>query len=157
VNLPIEGIPMDRLKFRLRYSLPIVNRIFKSLNEIRLAGKEYGAMVHRAVNYMLEDESAFRKFLSNGQLEMHNNAVGRMFRYIAMGRRNRPHAGSHFAAENIVFMYSLYESCKLNHVHYGEYVEYVLDRILHGDELDENHLPNHYLDTIQSVTEKVVG
>lgn len=79
---------MDRLKFRLRYSLPIVNRIFKSLNEIRLAGKEYGAMVHRAVNYMLEDESAFRKFLSNGQLEMHNNAVGRMFRYIAMGRRN---------------------------------------------------------------------
>ena len=33
---------------------------------------------------------------------------------------------SHFAAENIAFMYSLLESCKLNNVNFGEYVEDIL-------------------------------
>ncbi|MDO5430486.1 hypothetical protein [Parabacteroides sp.] len=76
-------------------------------------------------------------------------------RLVAM--RNWSHTGSHFAAENIAFMYLLYESCKLNHVNYREYVEYILNRIMLGEEIDENHLPNHYLNTTQSVTEKVLG
>ena len=33
-----------------------------------------------------------------------------MFRHIAIGRRNWLHSGSHFAASNIGFMYSLLES-----------------------------------------------
>lgn len=37
----------------------------------------------------------------------HNNAIERMFRHIAIGRRNWLHTGSHFVAENIAFMYSL--------------------------------------------------
>ena len=36
--------------------------------------------------------------------------------YIAIGRRNWLHSGSHFAASNIGFMYSLLESCKLTFV-----------------------------------------
>ena len=47
---------------------------------------------------------------------MHNNAIERMFRHIAIGRRNWLHSGSHFAASNIGFMYSLLESCKLTFV-----------------------------------------
>ena len=29
----------------------------------------------RAVNYILDDEEAFKKFLHDGRIEMHNNAV----------------------------------------------------------------------------------
>ncbi len=101
-------------------------------------------MVHRAVEYILKDEKAFLKFLTDGQIEMHNNAIERMFRHIAMGRRNWSHAGSHFAAENIAFMYSIYESCKLNNVDFGEYVEFILNRIMHGEVIDDSCLPNHY-------------
>ena len=40
------------------------------------------------------------------------NAVESVFRHIAMGRRCWLNSGSHDAATNIAFMYSLYESCR---------------------------------------------
>ena len=46
-----------------------------------------------------------------------------------MGRRNWLNSGSHDAAQNIAFMYSLYESCKMNDIDFGEYVEDILTRI----------------------------
>lgn len=137
--------PEQRLRFRLKYSVPIVNRLIKILEGIRLAGNEYGQMVHRAVNYFLNDKEAFLKFLRDGRIEMHNNAIERMFRHIAIGRRNWLHAGSHFSAENIAFMFSLLESCKLNGVVFGKYIEDILTRIMHGEIIDESCLPNKYV------------
>lgn len=72
-----------------------------------------------------------------------------MFRYIAIGRRDWLHSVSHFAASNIGFMYSLLESCKLNSVDFGEYVEDILARLMNGQEVDESFLPNHYVPTSQ--------
>lgn len=136
--------PEQRLRFRLKYSVPIVNRLIKILEGIRLAGNEYGQMVHRAVNYFLNDKEAFLKFLQDGRIEMHNNAIERMFRHIAIGRRNWLHTGSHFSAENIAFMFSLLESCKLNGVEFGKYTEDILKRIMNGETIDETCLPNKY-------------
>lgn len=137
--------PDQRFKFRLKYSRKIVEKIMKKLESIRLAGKEYGALVHRAVNYILDDKEAFQKFLLDGHIEMHNNAIERMFRHIAIGRRNWLHTGSHFAAENIAFMYSLLESCKLNSVNFGEYIEDILTRLMKGEKADASFLPNNYV------------
>ena len=44
--------------------------------------------MHRAVDYILDDEDAFRTFLSDGRIDMHNIARERYFSHIAMGRRN---------------------------------------------------------------------
>lgn len=137
--------PEQRLKFRLKYSRKIVEKIMKKLEAIRLAGNEYGALVHRAVNYILDDKEAFQKFLLDGHIELHNNAIERMFRHIAIGRRNWLHTGSHFAAENIAFMYSLLESCKLNNVNFGEYIEDILTRLMKGEKADVSFLPNKYV------------
>lgn len=117
----------------------------KKLESIRLAGKEYGALVHRAVNYILDDKEAFQKFLLDGRIEMHNNAIVRMFCHIAIGRLNWLYTGSHFAAENIAFMYSLLESCKLNNVNFGEYIEDILNRLIKGEKVDVSFLPNNYV------------
>lgn len=76
---------------------------------------------------------------------MHNNAIERMFRHIAIGRRNWLHTGSHFAAENIAFMYSLLESCKLNNVNFGKYIEDILTRLMKGERVDMSFLPNNYV------------
>ena len=137
--------PDQRFKFRLKYSRKIVEKIMKRLESIRSSGKEYGVLVHRAVNYILDDREAFQKFLLDGRIEMHNNAIERMFRHIAIGRRNWLHTGSHFAAENIAFMYSLLESCKLNNVNFGEYVEDILTRLMKGEKADASFLPNNYV------------
>jgi hypothetical protein len=144
--------PEQRFKFRLRYSRKIVTQIIKRLKEIRAAGNEYGELVHRAVNYILDDEKSFLKFLQDGRIELSNNAIERAFRHIAIGRRNWLHTGSHFAAENIAFMYSLYECCKLNDLNFGEYIEDVLIRFMKGEKADESFLPNQY--TIKYINKK---
>ena len=105
----------------------------KLLKKIKL-DSSYGAMVQRAVNYVLDDEKAFKVFLQDGRVEMHNNAVERMFRHLAMGRRNWIHIGSHLGAENIAFMFSLFESCKLNDINFGDYIEDILTRVMEGEQ-----------------------
>ena len=112
------------------------------VREIRLNSSRYGSPVMKAVNYILDDEVAFRRFLDDGHVEMHNIAAERM----AMGRRNWMHVGSHVAAENISFVYSLLESCKLNDLSFGDYVEDICARMMRGDKDFESLLPCDYKD-----------
>ncbi len=137
--------PEARLAFRRRWSKPIVDRIMKKLEKIRKAGSNYGAMVHRAVNYILDDREAFERFLYDGRIDMHNIAIERCFRHIAIGRRNWLHTGSHKAAQNIAFMFGLYESCKLNNVDFGHYIEDILTRMVNGEEINDSFIPCNYV------------
>ena len=125
-KLEEDQSPEARYRFRMKWSLTIVNKIMKMLKAIRAAGDEYGQMVQRAVKYILDDEEAFRKFL-------------------ALGRRNWLQSGSHDAAKNIAFMFGLLESCKLNDVNFGEYIEDVLTRIMYGEQVDASFLPCDYV------------
>ena len=133
----------QRRRFRLKYSASIVGKLMKLLKKIKL-DSSYGAMVQRAVNYVLDDEKAFKVFLQDGRVEMHNNAVERMFRHLAMGRRNWLHTGSHLGAENIAFMFSLFESCKLNDINFGDYIEDILTRLMEGEQDFMSLIPCNY-------------
>ena len=145
-----------RLKFRKEWSEPIVDRIMEMLKKMRAAGDEYGQMVHRAVDYILDDEDAFRTFLSDGRIDMHNIAIERCFRHIAMGRRNWLQTGSHFSAQNMAFMFGLLESCKLNKVNFGEYIEDILTRILYCEDVDASFLPCDYVRHFEDGTDAEV-
>ena len=134
----------QRYRFRLKYSASIVGKIMSLLKKIRAEKDKYGALVMRAVNYILDDEDAFKRFLLDGRIEMHNNAVESVFRHIAVGRRNWLNSGSHDAAQNIAFMYSLYESCKMNEIDFGEYVEDILARMMNGDDDYKSMIPCYY-------------
>ena len=136
--------PERRHRFRLDYSASIVGKIMSLLKKMRAEKEKYGALVMRAVNYILDDEEAFKKFLHDGRIEMHNNAVESVFRHIAMGRRCWLNSGSHDAAQNIAFMYSLYESCKMNDIDFGEYVEDILTRMMNGDDDYRSMIPCYY-------------
>ena len=72
------------------------------------------------------------------------NDTERMFRHIAMGRRNWLHSGSHDAAQNIAFMYSLYESCKLNDLNFFDYINDVLTRLMKGETDYKSLIPCNY-------------
>ena len=148
--------PEHRLKFRKEWSEPIVDRIMEMLKKMRAAGDEYGQMVHRAVDYILDDEDAFRTFLSDGRIDMHNIAIERCFRHIAMGRRNWLQTGSHFSAQNMAFMFGLLESCKLNKVNFGEYIEDILTRILYCEDVDASFLPCDYVRHFEDGTDAEV-
>ena len=137
--------PEQRYRFRLKYSASIVGQIMSLLKKMKGEKDKYGALVMKAINYILDDEEAFKKFLHDGRIEMHNNAVESVFRHIAMGRRNWLNSGSHEAAQNIAFMYSLYESCKMNDIDFGEYVEDILTRMMNGDNDYESMIPCNYV------------
>ena len=92
-------------------------------------------------------------FLTNGDVEIHNIAIERCFRHIAMGRRNWGKAGSHKAAENLAFMYSLYESCKMNNLNFGRYIEDILTRMKDGDKDYKSMLPCYYVEITDEVKE----
>lgn len=144
-----------RLAFRLRYSRPVVQSIMKALQRMKDEKdvRKYGKMVMRAVNYVLDDKEAFQVFLTNGDVEIHNIAIERCFRHIAMGRRNWGKAGSHAAAENLAFMYSLYESCKMNNLNFGRYIEDILTRMKDGDKDYRAMLPCYYVEKTDEVKE----
>jgi len=144
-----------RLKFRLKFSRTVVQSIMKALQRMKDEKdvKKYGKMVMRAVNYVLDDKEAFQVFLTNGDVEIHNIAIERCFRHIAMGRRNWGKAGSHAAAENLAFMYSLYESCKMNNLNFGRYIEDILTRMKDGDKDYRAMLPCYYVEKSEEVKE----
>ena len=125
------------------WSASIVGKLMKLLKKIKL-DSSYGAMVQRAVNYVLDDEKAFKVFLQDGRVEMHNNAVERMLRHLTMGRRNWLHTGSHLGAENIAFVFSLFESCKLNDINFGDYIEDILTRLMEGEQDFMSLIPCNY-------------
>ena len=134
----------------------LVDSRMEMLKKMRAAGDKYGQMVHRAVDYILDDEDAFRTFLSDGRIDIHNIAIERCFRHIAMGRRNWLQTGSHFSAQNLAFMFGLLESCKLNKVNFGEYIEDILTRILCGEEVDASFLPCDYVRHFEDGTDAEV-
>ena len=136
--------PEQRYRFRLKYSASIVGKIMSLLKKMKGEKDKYGALVMKAINYILDDEEAFKKFLHDGRIEMHNNAVESVFRHIAMGRRCWLNSGSHEAATNIAFMYSLFESCKMNDIDFGEYVEDILTRMMNGDDDYRSMIPCNY-------------
>lgn len=144
-----------RLAFRLKYSRSVVQSIMKALQRMKdeKDTKKYGKMVMRAVNYVLDDKEAFQLFLKNGDIEIHNIAIERCFRHIAMGRRNWGKAGSHKTAENLAFMYSLYESCKMNNLNFGRYIEDILTRMKDGDKDYKSMLPCYYVEKTDEVKE----
>lgn len=121
---------------------PLVEAIFERMEAIRAAGSDYGVLANRAADYLLDDREGFTAFLTCGRMKIENNAIERCFRHIAGGRNNWLQAGSHQSAANIAFMYSLVESCKMNDIDFGEYIETVLKRLQGGATDYSSLLPN---------------
>lgn len=53
---------------------------------MRAVCDEYGQIVHRAVDYILDDKDAFRTVLSNARIDMHDIDTERLIRAMVMGR-----------------------------------------------------------------------
>lgn len=133
----------QRVRERQVMCLPLVDALFKYMQEILDAGSEYGSLARNAANYLLDDKEGFSAFLTCGLMEINNNAIERCFRHLALGRRNWLQCGSYKAAENTAFMYSLVESCRMNKIDFGDYIEHVLREIQNGNQDYHSLLPNH--------------
>ena len=70
----------------------------------------------KAINYAVKQKTEIYRILDNGSFQLDNNAIERLIRPIAVGRKNYLFAGSHNGAKSAAIIYSLLGTAKLNNV-----------------------------------------
>jgi transposase len=98
-----------RKALRQERSRPIADQLFDYVRSLKPAA---GTPLAAAVGYMLNNEAALKRFLVDGRVEIDNNNVERLFRLVAIGRRNYLFMGSPRGAEGAAIHYSIVASCR---------------------------------------------
>lgn len=85
-----------------------------------------------ALKYIAKYWQGLCRFLTDGRIELDNNAVERTIRPIALNRKNALFAGHDAGAQNWAVIASLIETCKLNGIEPHRYLSGVLTAIASG-------------------------
>lgn len=137
IESKIRGLDPDiRLQTRKEKSVKLVDELFTGFkNAYKQLPKK--SSTAKAIAYALNIEVALRKFLSNGNVEIDNNAAERALRSVAVGRKNWLFAGSDEGGKTASIIYTILETAKLNNVNPVKYLHKVFDVI---QDYKANHL-----------------
>ncbi len=129
IEREIRGqLPEDRLRVRQERARSRLEDLLRYLrDQLRSLSKK--SALAGAIGYALGQWEALVRYVSDGRVEIDNNAAERAIRAVALGRKNFLFAGSDAGGERAAAMYSLLGSAKLNGVEPEGYLRYVLERI----------------------------
>jgi len=85
-----------------------------------------------ALKYIARYWDGLNLFVTDGRIEIDNNAVERTIRPIALNRKNALFAGHDAGAKNWGIIASLIETCKLNNINPHDYLASTLTAIVNG-------------------------
>ncbi len=141
--------PEARLAIRQERSAPKI-KVFEEWlrkHRTRTSGK---SPLGEALKYIAKYWDGLCLFLTDGRIEMDNNAVERTIRPIALNRKNALFAGHDAGAENWAVIASLIETCKLNNIEPHAYLTATLRAIVNGHKQNkiEQLLPWNYAPTV---------
>jgi transposase len=120
--------PDRRLAARTQRSKALVDELEKWMREERRKLSSRNPLA-KAMDYSLKRWAALTRFLDDGRICMTNNAAERAVRGIAIGRKNWTFAGSDSGGQRAAAIYTLIETCKLNHIDPRAWLADVLARI----------------------------
>jgi transposase len=120
--------PELRLTARQKYALPHLEALHAWMLETR-SQIDSSSKLTEAFNYSLKRWTELCRYCEDGRLEIDNSIAERSIRGMGIGRRNYLFFGSDSGGERAAIIYSLIESCKLNHIDPQSYLQYVLERI----------------------------
>jgi transposase len=123
--------PPQRKALRAQLALPVLDAMQAWLEQhaaVVPPKSEFG----RAIRYMRRRMSALRRYLDDGRLEIDNNAVERLIRGIALGRRNYLFAGSDAGARRAAVLYSVIWTARMHGLDARLYIRDLLERIAAG-------------------------
>ncbi|MBY5624886.1 IS66 family transposase [Rhizobium leguminosarum] len=123
--------PQARLAGRQERSAPLVADMQTWLVDHR-AHVSTKSPLGEALAYIAKYWDGLKLFLTDGRIEIDNNAVERTIRPIALNRKNALFAGHDTGAENWATIASLIETCKLNAVDPQAYLTATLTAIVSG-------------------------
>ncbi len=129
IEREIRGQPSSvRARVRQERSAPIVAdlRAWLMHEQLSLSAK---TPLAGAIQYALTRWTALSCYLSDGRVEIDNNAAERAIRALVLGRRNYLFAGSDAGGDTAATLYSLIGTCRLNGLDPHQYLRHVLERI----------------------------
>jgi hypothetical protein len=132
IERDLKGQPADvRRCVRQVESAPLIANLLDFL--LQLMGQvSMKSTLGQAITYTLKLWDGLVVFLSDGCVEMDNNAVENTIRPIALLRKNALFAGSEIGGRNWAVMASLIGTCRLNGVEPYAYLTWVFEQMAKG-------------------------
>jgi hypothetical protein len=120
--------PARRLAERAEHARPLLDQLktFLDASLTQISGKSGLA---EAIRYALTRWQALTRYLSDGRLEMTNNAAERGMRGPVLGRKNYLFCGSDVGGRRAACIYTILETAKMNDLNPQAYLADVLRRI----------------------------
>ena len=129
VEKDIRGKPPDdRKAVRQARAGPLLAELNAWLHE-QLTLVSAKSTLAQAIGYTLPRWTALTRYLTDGHLEIDNNAAERSLRTVALGRKNYLFAGSDAGGERAALIYSLIGTARLNDINPQDYLTHVIERI----------------------------
>jgi transposase len=114
-----------RREIRQKKSKPILELIYERLQKINGPPQ---STLGKAVQYSLNQWPYLIRYIDYGEVEISNCWIENQIRPFALGRRNWLFVGNEQSANKSALLYSLIQSCKLNHIEPRKYLKYVLNQ-----------------------------
>ena len=129
IEKAIRGQPPERrLAVRQEHARPLLDELKRFLDTSlgRISSK---SSLAQAIRYATSRWDALSRFITEGRLEMSNNAAERAIRPLALGRKNYLFAGADAGGERAAVLYTIIETAKLNGLDPEAYLADILARI----------------------------
>ncbi len=120
--------PPQRRCARQARSAPIVARLYGTFSRWENTALPKSPL-GQALTYFRNQRAPLHRYLSDGRLDIDNNACEREFRYVALGRRNWLFAGSERGARAFAVHLTLVRNCAHRGINPLEYYSDVLRRV----------------------------
>lgn len=101
----------------------------------------------KALNYFIENYEGLTLFLDHADVAIDNNLQERLLRSHVVGRKTWYGTHSGRGAETAAIIFSIVETCKLNHVNPRQYFEKLAQDLLHGQ---KPYTPKDYADLVKN-------
>jgi len=118
----------ETVTLRTEKSLPVIEGLQKWMLATRTALLPKSPM-GKAIDYALSRIDALKTYTTDSRFQIDNNLTENAIRPVALGRKNYLFAGSHQAAQHAAIFYSLFATCKANHINPQQWLAGTLQKI----------------------------
>ncbi len=117
--------PDQRVAAREEHARPLLVQL-KAFLDTRVSGK---SALAQAIRYALSRWQALTRYVTDGRLEMSNNAAERAMKPPVLGRKNYLFCGSDAGGQRAACIYTIIETCNMCGINPQAYLADVLNRI----------------------------
>lgn len=139
-TLKAEEAPPDKVKAdRMRIAAPLLRTMESWMEKTQIECTPKSTL-GRAISYAFIVWIRICRYCIDGRYEIDNNAIERVMRYIAMGRKNYLFVNNDKSAENYARIYSFMATCEVAGVKFYDWLLEILPQLSKIDQLTTEEL-----------------